>query len=101
VTTTTKLLIAGLGLAGLGWYYSTLPDHARGKFHNLAEIGVVGGALAIPLGIWSLQKWPDAHWKTAVLMTGFGLAVKQVMLAEEGHAPALPAHEPAALPAHA
>lgn len=51
----------------------------------LLKIGAVGTVLSIPVGIWAIKKWPDRPIIPAVILTGLGLAVKEVMLSHGEH----------------
>jgi len=47
---------------------------------DLLKVGLVGTAIGIPIGVWAMKRWPTQTWKTALLLTGVGFAVKEVML---------------------
>jgi hypothetical protein len=80
MTDKDKLILA-LGAAGaLSLWYRSLPPTQRETFLSLAEVGIVSGAVGIPLGLWALERWPDKHYIAAALLTAAGFGIKQLML---------------------
>ncbi len=74
----TRLMI----IAGLLSYYATLDDEQKERFSQLAKMGFVSTAVSIPIGVWALEKWPDEPWKTLLITTGTGLALRSLMLTD-------------------
>ena len=46
----------------------------------LLKIGAIGTLVSIPIGIWTIKRWPDNPLISAAILTAVGFAVKEVMI---------------------
>ena len=46
----------------------------------MIKIGIVGTAISIPVALWAIPKWREKTIIPAIILTGIGLGVKEVML---------------------
>jgi hypothetical protein len=57
-----------------------LTQEQRDIIELMVKVGIVGTAISIPIGLWAIPKWRENTIIPALILTGVGLAVKEVML---------------------
>jgi hypothetical protein len=51
----------------------------------LLRLGFWGTVISIPIGMWAIPKWRDKPIIPALILTGAGLALKEVMISGAEH----------------
>jgi hypothetical protein len=55
----------------------------------MVKIGLVGTAASIPIAWWAIPRWRENPIIPALILTGVGLAIKEVMISHAEHEPPL------------
>jgi hypothetical protein len=66
-----------------------LSDEQKHIIELMIKIGVVGTAVSIPIALWAIPKWSERPIIPALILTGVGLAIKEVMIGHAEHTPPL------------
>ena len=51
----------------------------------MVKIGLVGTAASIPIAWWAIPRWREQPIIPALILTGVGLAIKEVMISHGEH----------------
>lgn len=62
-----------------------LTDEQKDIISLMVKIGVVGTAVSIPIALWAIPKWSERPVIPALILTGVGLAIKEVMIGHATH----------------
>lgn len=79
------LLSGGLALAGFVFGWPRLSATQRSLTLDLVNLGLVGTLIGVPIGLWSISRFPDRPWLSAAFLTAASFAVKAVLLPHETH----------------
>lgn len=62
-----------------------LTDEHRRIIDLMVKIGIIGTAISIPIALWAIPKWSEKPIIPALILTGVGLAIKEVMISHAEH----------------
>jgi hypothetical protein len=62
-----------------------LSDEQKDIIYLMVKLGVVGTAVSIPIALWAIPRWRESPMIPALLLTGVGFAIKEVMIGDATH----------------
>lgn len=51
----------------------------------MIKIGIIGTVVSIPVAMWAIPKWRERTIIPAIILTGIGLGIKELMLSHGTH----------------
>jgi hypothetical protein len=66
-----------------------LTDEQKNIINLMIKMGIVGTVVSIPIALWAIPRWAEKPIIPALILTGVGLAIKEVMISHAEHTPPL------------
>ena len=68
-----------------------LTDEQKHIIELMVKMGIIGTVVSIPIALWAIPKWAEKPIVPALILTGVGLVIKEVMIGHAEHSAPLEA----------